>query len=179
MPEIMYHTQRPKCYERFEYLGDGLKMTKPPSYRRDGSSIVEAKKFGDHIPCDFLITGDEYEMGIDEEKCALIVKDIYSNFMYVYPSARKSAESVIILAMKHFISNEDEVGICYSDNAPELINAMKELKWRHVRSKAYISASNAVAERSIRTVLEGTRVNLLVSIMGFGHMPLVIGVCDE
>ena len=93
------------------------KMTKPPSYRRDGSSIVEAKKFGDHITCDFLITGDEYEMGIDEEKCALIVKDIYSNFMYVYPSARKSAESVI-LAMKHFISSEDEVGICYSENAP-------------------------------------------------------------
>ena len=89
-------------------------------------------------------------MGIDEEKCALIVKDIYSNFMCVYPSARKSAESVI-LAMKHFVSNDDED----SDNAPELINAMKELKWRHVLSKAYISASNAVAERSTRTVLEG------------------------
>ena len=98
--------------------------------------------------------------------------------MYVYPSARKSAESVI-LAMKHFVSNDDEVGICYSDNAPELINAMKELKWRHVLSKAYISASNAVAERSIRTVLEGTRVNLLQSGLNHGFWPCTSLVCHE
>ena len=152
---MSHHPKNPYCD-----VCNKAKMTKPPSYRRDGSSIVEAKKFGDHITCDFLITGDEYEMGIDEEKCALIVKDIYSNFMYVYPSARKSAE-LVILAMKH----------CYSDNAPELINAMKELKWRHVLSKAYISASNAVGERSIRTVLEGTRVNLLQSGLNHGFWP--------
>ena len=71
------------------------------------------------------------------------------------PVLEKSAESVI-LAMKRFISSEDEVGICYSDNAPELIN---------------ISASNAVAERSIRTVLEGTRVNLLKSGLNHGFWP--------
>ena len=56
----------------------------------------------------------------------------------------------------------------YSDNAPELLSALKDLKWRHVLSKEYISKSNAIAERSIRSVLEGARVNLHQA--GLHHM---------
>ena len=162
---ISHHPKNPFCD-----VCKRAKMSKSPSYRVEGSSQVDSKKFGDHITCDFLVTGDDYERGIDDEKAALVVKDVYSNFIYVYPSARRSVDSVV-LAMKHFTSNSDEVGVCYSDNAPELVGAFKSLLWRHVQSKGYVSQSNAVAERAIRTILDGTRVNLLQSGLGHQYWP--------
>ena len=73
--------------------------------------------------------------------------------------------------MKHFTSPGDKIGIFYSDNAPELVSAMKVLQWRHVISKDYISKTNAVAERLVRSVLEGTRVNLLQSGLHHQYWP--------
>ena len=61
------------------------------------------------------------------------------------------------LALKHFVGHNDEVEIFYSDNAPELMSAMKVLQWRHVLSRDYVSKSNAQAERAVKSVLEGTR----------------------
>ena len=90
--------------------------------------------------------------------------------IYVYPSARRNTGS-IILAMKHFTGPADKVGIFYSDNAPELVSAMKILQWRHTISKDYISKSNAVAERLVRSILEGTRVNLLQSGLHHQYWP--------
>ena len=55
--------------------------------------------------------------------------------------------------------------------APELISAMKILQCRHVLSRDYISKSNATAERAVRSVLEGTRVNLLQAGLNHWHWP--------
>ena len=65
----------------------------------------------------------------------------------------------------------DKIGVFYSDNAPELISAMKILQCRHVLSRDYISKSNAQAERAVRSVLEGTRVNLLQAGLNHWHWP--------
>ena len=146
------------------------KMQKPPSRAKGGSSKVEADVFGDHITGDFLVTMNEDEEGIDSERVALVVKDVATGFIYVYPSARRNAES-IILAMKHFTGPADKVGIFYSDNGSELVSAMKILQWRHTISKDYISMSNAVAERLVRSILEGTRVNLLQSGLHHQYWP--------
>ena len=146
------------------------KMQKPPSRAKGGSSKVEADVFGGHITGDFLVTMNEDEEGIDAERVALVVKDVATGFIYVYPSARRNTES-IILTMKHFTGPADKVGIFYSDNAPELVSAMKILQWRHTISKDYISKSNAVAERLVRSVLEGSRVNLLQSGLHHQYRP--------
>ena len=146
------------------------KMQKPPSKTKGGSSKVEAQVFGDHIAGDCLVTMDDEEEGIDSERIALVVKDVATGFIYVYPSARRNTES-IILAMKHFTGPADKVGIFYSDNAPELVAAMKILQWRHTISKDYISKSNAVAESLVRSILEGTRVNLLQSGLHHQYWP--------
>ena len=76
------------------------------------------------------MTMNEDEEGIDAERVALVVKDVATGFIYVYPCARRNTES-IILAMKHFTGPADKVRIFYSDNAPELISAMKILQCRH------------------------------------------------
>ena len=96
-----------------------------------------------------------------------MVKDVATNFMYIYPSGRRTARDAI-LALKRFIGHKDQVGVTYNDNAPELLSALKILEWRHVLSKEYISKSNAIAERSIGTALEGARTNLHQA--GLHHM---------
>jgi len=90
--------------------------------------------------------------------------------MYVYPNARRTTNAAI-LAIKHFVGHDDKIGVFYSDNAPELISAMKILQCRHVLSRDYISKSNAQAERAVRSVLEGTRVNLLQAGLNHWHWP--------
>ena len=114
------------------------KMFKPPSRAVGGSTKVEAEKFGDHITADFIVTRDEDELGIDDEKSALVVKDIATGFMYVYPNARRTTNAARTAAIKHFVGHTEEIGVFYSDNAPELISAMKILQCRHVLSRDYI-----------------------------------------
>ena len=145
-------------------------MFKPPSRAVGGSTKVEAEKFGDHITADFIVTRDEDELGIDDEKSALVVKDIATGFMYVYPNARRTTNATV-LAIKHFVGHTEEIGVFYSDNAPELISAMKILPCRHVLSRDYISKSNDQAERAVKSVLEETRVNLLQAGLNHWHWP--------
>ena len=152
------------------FICQKAKMFKPPSRTVGGSTQVEAEKFGDHITADFIVTRDEDELGIDDEKSALVVKDIATGFMYVYPNARRTTNATV-LAIKHFVGHTEEIGVFYSDNAPELISAMKILPCRHVLSRDYISKSNDQAERAVKSVLEETRVNLLQAGLNHWHWP--------
>ena len=135
------------------------KMYKPTKRHKGESLTVESTKFGDHITGDHLITGDVNEESIDGDRVALIMKDIATNFRWVYPSARSHAKDCV-LAFRHFIAPGEEVGVFYSDNANSIRLACREVGWRQNTSVAYVSKSNAVAERNLRSVLEGTRVNL-------------------
>ena len=110
------------------------KMLKPPSRVSGGSKHIDAERFAEHITADFLIAATDEEAGLDGEQVAMVVKDVATDFMYIYPSGRRTARDAV-LALKHFIGHNDEVGIMYSDNAPELLSALKDLKWRHVLSK--------------------------------------------
>ena len=106
------------------------KMTKRPSYRSGGSTQVEANTFGEHITADHLVLGDDEEMDIDGSRTALVIKDIATDFVYVYPSARRSTRECIV-AFRHFVKSTDDVGVFYSDNSPELVAAAERLSWRH------------------------------------------------
>ena len=48
----------------------------------------------------------------------------------------------------------------YTDNAPEFIAAVSRFKLKRETSTPYRSIANSIAERSIRTVTEGTRTLL-------------------
>ena len=146
------------------------KMYKPPGYSKGGSSMVEAKKFGDHITGDYLIAKSDPETGVDGDRVAMVFKDVATDFRYVYPFARRDTSNTT-LAMKHFVDDLDKIGIFYSDNAPEIVAAMRAMKIRHQISKEYISTSNAIAERAVRSTLEGTRANLLQAGLHHGYWP--------
>ena len=135
------------------------KMYKPTKRHKGESLTVESNKFGDHVTGDHLVTRDVDEQTIDGDRVAMVMKDVATNFRWIYPSARSHAKDCI-LAFKHFLAPGDELGVFYSDSAPSISLACRELGWRHNTSVAYVSKTNAVAERNLRSVLEGTRVNL-------------------
>ena len=135
------------------------KMYKPTKRSKGESLTVESNKFGDHITGDHLVTRDANEQSIDGDRVAMVMKDVATKFRWIYPSARSHAKDCV-LAFRHFIAPGEEVGVFYSDAAPSIKLACREVGWRQNTSVAYVSKSNAVAERNLRSVLEGTRVNL-------------------
>ena len=132
--------------------------------------MVDAKKFGDHVTGDYLIAKTDPETGVDGDRVAMVFKDVATDFRYVYPVARRDTSNTT-LAMKHFVDDLEKIGIFYSENAPEIVAAMRAMKIRHQISKDYISTSNAIAERAVRSTLEGTRANLLQAGLHHGYWP--------
>ena len=95
--------------------------------------MVGAKKFRDHVAGDYLIAKSE----ADDDRVAMVVKDVLTDFRSVYPVGRRDTNS-IILSMKHFVDDLEKIGIFYSDNAPEFVSAMKAMKVRHQISRDFI-----------------------------------------
>ena len=157
--EEHFFTHRPK--NPFCETCVRAKMQAPQARRRHGSSSVDAKAFGDHVTADHVISKDEM-YGFKGECVALVVKDVFTQIRYFYPSARQDAHSCV-RACQHFTKPDDHVGIFYSDNAGEIAAAVKSMGWRHVLSQPYVSQSSGVIEREIRTILEGARANLFQS----------------
>ena len=147
------------------------KMYSPQARKTGGSSSITSTKYGDHITVDHIITRDMLDHGYDDQKVALVVKDVYSQFRYVYPSDTKNSDQCHE-DLLHFLGKDDDVGIIYSDNAPELGQAIKRLGVRHNTSREYVDENKSVIEREIRTILEGTRANLEQSGMPEKYWPL-------
>ena len=156
-------THRPKnpfckvCQKTKMLVCQKTKMLALRARNRGGSSTIFSNKFGDHVAIDHIVTKDLRDFGIEGEKVAVVVKDVFTNFRYVYPSATKAGEEVYE-SLLHYFKVDDEVGIVYSDNAPELENATPKFRVRRNTSCPYVDESKAVVEREIRTVLEGILV---------------------
>ena len=149
------------------------KMMAPYARKTGGSSTVRSEAYGDHVTMDHIIARDLRDYGFDDQRVALVVKDVFSKFRYVYPSDTKEGEQVLE-DLLHFVGVDDDIKVMYSDNAPELIDGVKQLdrRIRHVTSREYANQNKSVAEREIRTVLEGTRANLVQSGLPEKFWPL-------
>ena len=64
---------------------------------------------------------------------------------------------------------------CYSDNSEEIDKALKELDIPHDTSKPHRPQTNAVAERAVRRVKEGTSVTLDQSIEKIANWIISMG----
>ena len=146
-------------------------MYAPQARRKGGSSTIHSKAFGDHITFDHIITRDAKDYGFQDETVAHVVKDVYSKFRYAYPATNKSGEQCHE-DMLHFLAVDDNVKVLYSGNALEFDYAAKQPRCRHKTSRAYVDENKAVIEREIRTILEGTRSNLVQSGLPNRYWPL-------
>lgn len=75
-----------------------VKLLKPRT--SGGSKHIDAEKIAEHLTVDFLIAAADEESGLDGEHVAMVVKDVATNFMYIYPNGARTARDAI-LALKH------------------------------------------------------------------------------
>ena len=75
-------------------------------------------------------------------------------------SVGRKSTSEATLALQSFAGGHAAIKCFHSDNARELAKAAKVLNWPHSTSVPYVSQTNGIAERCIRTVEEGTRALL-------------------
>ena len=85
-------------------------------------------RFGDHLTADHLFTHIADRPNTDAERCAIAVFGIATRYRGRLPSGGKTAEEAM-LALQHFVGLSQSVKYCYSDNAPELMRAARNLQW--------------------------------------------------
>ena len=68
-----------------------------------------------------------------------------------------------IEAMKHLADSKDKISKFYCVNAPELITAARACQWRPSTATTGMPQTNGVAERSVRTVKEGSSCGIVQS----------------
>ena len=145
------------------------RMLAPYARSNSGQARVDTTRFGDHIIADHVLIKANVEEGMKGEKVALVIKDIHTQFRYVYPSQSRFAEDCTF-AINHFVNGKDDVEVIYTDNSRELKAAIKELGYRHQTSIEYVDSSKSFVEREIRQMLEGARSNLVASRDAFVHV---------
>ena len=109
------------------------KVNKEPKRRRRGKKhTVEATKFGDSVTGDHSISNGVLSNGIDSETVGFLLRDHATKFKQLYPAATKSAkECEIVLERFQGPMLSNRILHLYTDGAPEIIKAGKNLKTCH------------------------------------------------
>ena len=119
----------------------------------------------------FVIIKKNVEEGFRGEQVALVLKDLHTQYRFVYPSQSKDAQRSVD-ALNHFIGSKDDVQVVYTDNSPELLQSSSKMWTCNQTSIEYVDSSKSFAEREVRQMLKGARSNLLQSGLPLKMWPL-------
>ncbi|MFM7984643.1 MAG: hypothetical protein ACKPKO_35500, partial [Candidatus Fonsibacter sp.] len=112
-----------------------------------------------------MVTGDnivsthDNMLGMSGSKDVMVLMDAFSGLKVAYPMPDKSADSMLT-AIRLFKGNRD-ISRFYSDRSGEIERALRLLHIPSDTSQLGVPQNNAVAERLVQDVLEGTRTLLL------------------
>ena len=101
---------------------------------------------------------DKRDLGLNDEKTALALKDDATGFRAFYAQPSKNTVDTCD-SIHHFLGKTKLVTI-RSDNSRELTAAAKVFRALHETSTPLTPQSNTRAERDIQEILNGTRANL-------------------
>ena len=93
-----------------------------------------------------------------KKKHSLVLVDIATGWMVGYPVKPKSAKDVIASVID--FSPFREIKLMHSDPAPELRAAIGSLEIAFEPAPVGVKGANGIAERMVRTVVEGSRTLL-------------------
>ena len=93
------------------------------------------------------------------DRTAFIVLDRATKWMDAFLLLSKSALDTAN-ALQDFLGPKDRIESFYSDNSPELKIVAHDNGWEHTTSTPGRPETNGVAERAVRSVVEGTRTAL-------------------
>ena len=111
------------------------------------------------VTADHIIAQDVVDESVMGDRTALIVLDHATKWLDALPLLIKSALDTAN-ALKDFLGSKDKIESFYSDNSPELRKVAHDNGWEHTTSTPGRPETNGVAERAVRSVVEGTRTAL-------------------
>ena len=145
--------------------------------------VRDTRKSGDIVTADhtcFYEGGGNY--ALHPQPFLFIVKDMCSGHLASCPVASKSALEVHD-ALQHLLGVV-RLKIIYSDNAHEIIRAVKDLGFggRHEFSQPGTPLTNGIAERAVQDVLDGARAlmahaGLLGHVASYAAPPSLVTAC--
>ena len=126
--------------------------------REENGKLPPPAKFGEAVTMDHLVSRSDMSKGVGGETNGLLVRDLYSDYVDVIPTTTRTEGSVTKSVMEFQGPDPNQCIVkCQTDGAPELTNALANLRIYNDISTPYESQTNSYAERPIGTVLGGTR----------------------
>ena len=107
-------------------------------------------------------------MSLLKDKVALVCLDFAVRWIDAYPAKSRTTEEVLA-SLADFKGPDVHVKAVYSDNASEIMNAVKQLhaSTLSVTCTPHVPQTNGAAENCVRKITEGTSCSLVQS--GFNH----------
>ena len=124
-----------------------------------GSYQNTATRWGQLVTGDHIVSTQDNMLGIDGSRDILVLKDAFSGFKAAYPMPDRKADSTAD-AIRHFMGNR-KIERFYSDRSGEIERALRDLHIVSDTSQPGVPKNNAVAERLVQYILEGTLTALL------------------
>ena len=135
------------------------KISRASCRRRAGAVVPTAEHFGDLITADHKILIEESESR-KNHRHAVVVQDLATQWIQAYPCKRKSSQETQKKLMK-FLEPTRKLKVIYPENPLEFGRSCEDLSWNQCTSTPHRSETNAIAERAVRRVKEGTSAVLL------------------
>ena len=137
------------------------KITRASCRRRIGGAVPRADNFGDLITADHKVLRESCESR-NNHRHAIVVQDLATQWIQSYPCKTKTSQETQ-KSLPKFCEPDRKPGVIYIDDSLEFGKACEDLSWNHCTSTPHRSETNAIAERAVHRVKEGTSAVLLQS----------------
>ena len=126
--------------------------------RKGGAAAHDVVSFGDLTTADTMVLRGLKDRGFHGEADAIVFYDLATDYLEVLPVQSRSRSNTLE-AFRRFAGGQT-LKLVYSDQAPELKNAVTTLGALHRLSTPGMPKTNGLIENKVKLVLHGARVLL-------------------
>ena len=129
------------------------------------------KRLGDQIRADHIVFNNDLSIGVGQFRYAIVIADRATRWVECYPLKDKTHSSAKV-AFSFYLGPRSRCRLLWTDKSRELIAMAESLCIPHGTSTPYRPETNGIAERAVRSVLEGTRTILEAAGFPPAYWPL-------